>query len=276
MFYWGVRLFNGWAPLLFPREKRTERRAEERVLTLCSTEEASLSPRRSFAATVDDFQTASNWTNGPKVTQKTKHHQQQTRQGHTICYSLALYYSCNFLHDWRRYRMVRQKENIHATLRLRYPPPIEIPSSGWAALPRVSCCPPGELPASGWTAFPRVSCLPWVRCLPLGELSSPEWAALLRMTWPPPGEVPSSGWPGHLRVTWPPPGDLASSGWAALWVSCPPGELPSEWAAPGEPPSGWATLQVSYPPGELPSWVYAETLPPLASEWAASWVYAET
>ena len=110
MFYWGVRLFNGWAPLLFPREKRTERRAEERVLTLCSTEEASLSPRRSFAATVDDFQTASNWTNGPKVTQKTKHHQQQTRQGHTICYSLALY-SCNSLHDWSRYRLVGQKEN---------------------------------------------------------------------------------------------------------------------------------------------------------------------
>ena len=83
----------------FQEKKRTERRAEERVLTLCSTEEASLSPRRSFVATVNDFQTASNWTNGPKVTQKTKHHQQQTRQGHTICYSLALYYSCNFLHD---------------------------------------------------------------------------------------------------------------------------------------------------------------------------------
>ena len=155
MFYWGVRLFNGWAPLLFPREKRTERRAEERVLTLCSTEEASLSPRRSFAATVDDFQTASNWTNGPKVTQKTKHHQQQTRQGHTICYSLALYYSCNFLHDWRRYRMVRQKEEIHGMLRVRCPPPGEVPSSEWDTLLRMSCYPSGELPFSRWGALPE-------------------------------------------------------------------------------------------------------------------------
>ena len=86
------------------REKRTESWEAPRLDSVLRKHHY----HQGGAATVDDFQTASNWTNGPKVTQKTK--QQQTRQGHTICYSLALY-SCNSLHDWSRYRLVGQKEN---------------------------------------------------------------------------------------------------------------------------------------------------------------------
>ena len=70
------------------REKRTESWEAPRLDSVLRKHHY----HQGGAATVDDFQTASNWTNGPKVTQKTK--QQQTRQGHTICYSLALY-SCN-------------------------------------------------------------------------------------------------------------------------------------------------------------------------------------
>ena len=94
-------MFNwGWA------ERKKDRELRSAASWLC-TEEASLSPRRSsHCRRFSDSIQLDKWAKSN--TKKTK--QQQTRQGHTICYSLALY-SCNSLHDWSRYRLVGQKEN---------------------------------------------------------------------------------------------------------------------------------------------------------------------